>query len=93
MELRSVAATAMQWMTEDVITRQAVYRAHEIAAACKEDVEMDKMATMDRGPSPPKQRGMPEPPRSPSPSPPRTRFPVPLFEEKKATKSLENLER
>ena len=50
MELRSVAATAMQWMTEDAITRQAVYRAHEIAAACKEDVEMDKMATMDRGP-------------------------------------------
>jgi len=93
LELRSVAATAMQWMTEDVVTRQAVYRAHEIAAACREDVETDKMATLDRGPSPPKQRGMPEPPQSPPPSPPRTRFPVPQFADKKASKCLDNLER
>lgn len=89
LELRSVAATAMQWMTEDVVTRQAVYRAHDIAAACREDIEFDKAATLERGPSPPKQRGLPGPPESPPPSPLKHRF----VKSKEVTKNLENLER
>lgn len=90
MDLKSVAATAMQWMSEDAITRQAVYRAHDIAAKCKKDVEDDKQVTMQRGPSPPKQRGQPEPPTSPPPSP--LRSPI-RYEDNEASKSIDNLER
>eukprot|EP00656_Telonema_subtile_P002352 TRINITY_DN11037_c0_g5_i1.p1 TRINITY_DN11037_c0_g5~~TRINITY_DN11037_c0_g5_i1.p1 ORF type:complete len:897 (-),score=225.35 TRINITY_DN11037_c0_g5_i1:34-2724(-) len=88
-ELRSVAATAMQWMSEDATTRQAVYRAHELAVACRHDIEFDKAATLERGPSPPKQRGLPAPPSSPPPSPIKHRF----SKARDVTKNLENLER
>lgn len=90
MDLKSVAATAMQWMSEDAVTRQAVYRAHEIAEKCKKDVEDDKQTTLGRGPSPPKQRGLPEPPATAPPSPPRSPA---RFEDNEATKSIDNLER
>ena len=43
-ELKSVAATAMQWMSEDQTTRRSVYTAHQIATKGKQNVQQEKVA-------------------------------------------------
>jgi len=92
LDLRSIAATACEHLSEDENTRQCFYRAHAIAADCKADVEEDKEIKKERGPSPPKQRGLAEPPPSPPASPPRERA-TELLDSKQYAKRLECLER
>jgi len=92
LDLRSIAATACEHLSEDEVTRQSFYRAHAIAADCKADVEEDKAEKKDRGPSPPRQRGLPEPPLSDPASPPRNRA-TGLLDSKQYPKRIDCLER